>query len=35
MIEPGTTVTLKLTGVNLWRRHAYFLHVPSVQPDEG
>ena len=23
-IEPGTTVTLKLTGVDLWRRHAYF-----------
>ena len=30
-IEPGTTVTLKLTGVNLWRRHAYFLHVPHSQ----
>ena len=27
-IEPGTTVTLKLTGVDLWRRQAYFLHVP-------
>ena len=26
-IEPGTTVTLKLTGVDLWRRQAYFLHV--------
>ncbi len=28
-IEPGTTVTLKLTGVDLWRRQAYFLHVPQ------
>ena len=27
-IEPDTTVTLKLTGVDLWRRHAYFLHMP-------
>jgi hypothetical protein len=35
MIEPGTTVTLKLTGVDLWRRQAYFLHVPNVQPEEG
>lgn len=26
-IEPGTTVTLKLTGVDLWRRQAYFIHV--------
>ncbi len=26
-IEPGTTVGLKLTGVDLWRRQAYFLHV--------
>ena len=30
-IEPGATVKLKLTGVNLWRRHAYFLHVPHSQ----
>lgn len=29
MIEPGTTATLKLTGVDLWRRLAYFLHVPE------
>ena len=29
-IEPGTTVTLKLTGVDLWRRQAYFLHVPQT-----
>ena len=28
-VEPGTTVTLKLTGVDLWRRQAYFLHVPQ------
>ena len=34
-IEPGTTVTLKLTGVDLWRRHAYFLHVPHSQVEEA
>lgn len=34
-VEPGTTVTLKLTGVDLWRRHAYFLHVPQQQPAEA
>ena len=28
-IELGTAVTLKLTGVDLWRRQAYFLHVPD------
>ena len=30
-IEPGTTVTLKLTGVDLWRRQAYFLHTPQSE----
>ena len=34
-IEPGMTVTLKLTGVDLWRRQAYFLHVPKVQEEAG
>ena len=34
-IEPGTTVTLKLTGADLWRRQAYFLHVPHSQVEEG
>ena len=34
-VEPGTTVTLKLTGVDLWRRHAYFLHVPHSQVEEA
>ena len=34
-IEPGTTVTLKLTGADLWRRQAYFLHVPHQQAGEG
>ena len=34
-IEPGTTVTLKLTGVDLWRRQAYFLHMPLQQPAEA
>ena len=34
-IEPGTTVTLKLTGVDLWRRHAYFLLVPHSQVEEA
>ena len=34
-IEPGTTVSLKLTGVDLWRRQAYFLHVPDQQEAEG
>ena len=34
-IEPGTTVTLRLTGVDLWRRQAYFLYVPNAQPEEG
>ena len=34
-IEPGTTVTLRLTGVDLWRRQAYFLHLPNAQPEEG
>lgn len=29
-VEPGTTVTLKLTGVDLWRRQAYFLYVPHA-----
>ena len=32
MIEPGTTVTLKLTGVDLWRHRAHFLYVPHLQP---
>lgn len=30
-IEPGTTVILKLTGVDLWRRHAYLLYVPHAE----
>ncbi len=32
-IEPGTTVTIRLTGVDLWRRQAYFLHLPDHQPE--
>ena len=28
-VEPGETVTLKLTGVNLWRRQGYFVHLPQ------
>ncbi len=26
-VEPGETVTLKLTGVNLWRKQGYFIHT--------
>lgn len=33
-IEPGTTVALKLTGVDLWRRQAHFLHVPHPRAGE-
>ncbi len=33
-IQPGTTETLKLTGVDLWRRQAYFLHVPHLVETE-
>jgi exoribonuclease-2 len=28
-VEPGTTVILKLTGIDLWRRQAFFAHVPG------
>ncbi len=28
-VEPGTTVNLKLTGVDLWRRQAYFVYIPD------
>ena len=28
---PGDTATLKLQGVDLWRRAGYFVHVPSVE----
>ena len=33
-VEPGTTVTLKLTGADLWRRQAYFLHVPHAEEQQ-
>ena len=28
--EPGETVTLRLHGVDLWRRIGHFIHMPSV-----
>ena len=32
-IEPGTTVRIRLTGVDLWRRQAYFLYIPDLHSE--